>query len=299
MIEQQQVTFVGLGLMGGSLALALRPFVERLTAVDSNPATVAAAVAQGVVDSAGDDLAAAVREADLLILATPVRTIIHLLGELPRLRPEGCLLLDLGSSKEAIVQAMDRLPRGFQAIGGHPMCGRASGGLAEATAALYRGQTFALCRSRRTTPLVEQVALQIVHHIGAHPLITSAERHDRLVALSSHLPYLLAALLTQQAAATAAVDEQLWPLTASGFQDTSRLAASDPLMMQDILLTNRTAVLAHLHQFQAGLAEVADLLEIEAAETLAEWLNKRQAEQLAYRKRKDNHVRPDHDSGGL
>jgi prephenate dehydrogenase len=297
MIEQQQVTFVGLGLMGGSLALALRPHVQRITAVDNDPATVAEAVARGMVDSAGDDLAAGVREADLVILATPVRTIVRLVGELAHLRPQGCLLLDLGSSKQATVQAMNRLPEGFEAIGGHPLCGRATGGLAAATADLYRDQTFALCRTKRTTPLVEEVALQVIGLIGAQPLITAAERHDRLVALTSHLPYLLAALLTRQAAAV--VDEQLWPLSASGFRDTSRLAASDPVMMRDILVTNRTAVLAQLAQFQAGLAEIANLLQTGELEALMDWLNRRQAEQLAYRKEVPGYVRSNDDSGRL
>jgi prephenate dehydrogenase len=299
MMDQQQITIVGLGLMGGSLALALRPYARRLTAVDRDPAAAAAAVAQGVVDSAGTDLATGVRQADLLILATPVQAIVDLIEQLPRLRPEGCLLLDLGSSKQAVVAAMDALPESFEAIGGHPMCGGTGTGLAAARGDLFRGHTFAICRSRRTTSRVEETVLQLVDSIGARPLFTPAERHDRLVALTSHLPYLLAALLTQQAAASAAVDEQLWPLASSGFRDTSRLAASDPHMMRDILLTNSAAVLEQLQQFQSGLAGLAALLEQDDPQALAAWLSRRQAEQLAYRERQGHHVRSDHDSGGL
>ena len=155
----ERICVVGLGLMGGSLALALRlagrlaipqrPF--HLTIVDNNPKTLNAALR--LADVATDDLAAGVQQADLVVLATPVRTIVNVLNQLPKLRPDGCLVLDLGSSKADICRAMDSLPDAFQAIGGHPMCGREVAGFGAATPDLFRQQTFILCPTQRTTPI--------------------------------------------------------------------------------------------------------------------------------------------------
>lgn len=282
----QRVTIVGLGLMGGSMALALRPYVKHLTAVDTHPATLARALSQGMIDVATTDLAEGVRRADLVILATPVGTILRLLAELPHLRPEGCLVLDLGSTKAQICRAMAAMPSRFQVIGGHPMCGRETAGLAAAAADLYQGQTFILCRTSRTTPPVEQLVLQIVSLIGAQPLFLAAERHDELVALTSHLPYLVAAILMQQASRAAGEEGAVWQVSASGFYDTTRLSGSNAAMMLDILLTNQTAVLFQLEQYQANLTAVIALLKEADPDTLAAWLAARQAEQVAYREKR-------------
>jgi prephenate dehydrogenase len=196
-----RITIAGLGLMGGSLALALRPHTSHLTAVDHDPATRQTALAQGLVDAATGSLAEGVKTADLLILSAPVRAILAQLAELPVLRPDGCLLLDLGSTKQAICQAMSALPASFQAIGGHPMCGRETSGLESATAGLYHDKSFILCPTARTTPAVEQIALELVTAIGSRPLWLDPAEHDQMVAAVSHLPYLLSAALMQQAAA--------------------------------------------------------------------------------------------------
>jgi prephenate dehydrogenase len=147
-----RITIVGLGLMGGSLALALRlaqrmphePGALHLTVVERDAATRQAAA--WLADELTADFAAGVRNADLVVLATPVRSIIGLLGELAAVRPEGCMVLDLGSTKADICRAMAELPEGFQAIGGHPMCGKETAGFGSATPDLYRGKTFILCR---------------------------------------------------------------------------------------------------------------------------------------------------------
>ncbi|MCI0398983.1 MAG: prephenate dehydrogenase [Chloroflexi bacterium] len=282
-LTSKEVCLVGLGLMGGSLALALRPHVARLVAVDVNLETCRQAVAGGIVDQATPELAGGVATAGLVVLATPVRTILRLLAELPALRPDGCLVLDLGSTKEAVGQAMAALPATFAAIGGHPMCGRETAGLASATAGLYQGQTFVLCRNSRTNEVIEEVALALVAAISARPLFLPAGEHDNLVATSSHLPYLVATLLMQRAAAAGERDERLWPVSASGFRDTSRLAGSDPQVMLDILLTNRAAVLAALQGYQEELAAVLEWLAAGDEAALAAWLAAAQAHYQEYR----------------
>ncbi len=249
-----RVAVVGLGLMGGSLALALRgaKACREIVGVDTDPAALDLARAQAVIDHAADFDAAL--ECDLLILAAPVRAILSQLDYLartPRNTQYGTRILDLGSTKSQIVSAMENLPARFDPLGGHPMCGKEMSGLAHAEPDLFQGKTFVLTPLARTSPAALLLADELIAAIGARPLVLSAERHDELAAITSHLPYLAAVALVQ--AAQSLNDEQLWSLAASGFRDTSRLAVSDLTMMIDILLTNRPAILDALSRYRAGL----------------------------------------------
>ncbi len=273
-----RVGIVGLGLMGGSLALALRGRVAGLVAVEPQPAVRQAALREGIAGDAVAELGGA-PPVDLLVLAAPVRATLALLGRLPALRPGGCAVIDLGSTKRAVIAAMDALPPPFAAIGGHPMCGKETSGLAAAEADLFRGQTFILCPTRRTTPALEATALALVAAVGARPVFMDAAAHDRAVAVVSHLPAVLSAALMR-----AAADERLWAVGSSGFRDTSRLAGSNPRMMLDILLTNRDAVLAALAAYGAELDAARAALEREDEAALADWLAAAQVNYAAYRR---------------
>lgn len=275
-LVSQKVAIIGLGLMGGSLAWALRPHIANITAVDPNQDSIDAALQAGVIDRGTADLTEALSESNIVILATPVRTILDLLAQLPALRPDGCLVFDLGSTKEEVCAAMAALPPTFQAIGGHPMCGKESSGYAQADPDLYRERTFVLCRTARTTPYMEQVALELVTAVGGRPLFLPPVLHDELVSLTSHLPYLVSSLLMRQAAETAQEQDNLWQVSASGFRDSSRLAGSDPAVMGDILLTNRTAILAQLGRYRAAIEALITLIETKNDPELILWLEKAQ-----------------------
>lgn len=285
-LAHTRVAIVGLGLMGGSLALALRGRVAYLLGIERQVMTRQLAVREGVVDEALEELTAGSPPVDLLVLATPVRAILDLLGRLPALRPGG-VVLDLGSTKRAVAAAMSALPEPFAAVAGHPMCGKETAGLASAAAGLFHEQTFVLCPTPRTTPDARALALAVVDAIGARPVWLDAADHDRIVAAASHLPALVAAALMR-----AAADEQLWAISASGFRDTSRLAGSDPRMMLDILLTNRAAILDSLRGYEADLAAMRAALEAGDEAALAEWLAAAQVQYAAYRRFKSaEHVR--------
>lgn len=261
-LSQARVCIVGLGLMGGSLGLALRAAraCRAVIGADSNPDVRQQAVALGVVDSIVDDAATAVRQADIVVLAAPVRAIIRLVEELGPLLPPGSLLMDLGSTKVDIVQAMDRLPERVQVIGGHPMCGKESAGIAAADAALFHDAVFCLTPLPRTDAAAVSLAGDLVRALGARPLVIESARHDSLVAAVSHLPYLVSATLAVTAADVARADALAWQLAASGFRDTSRLAGSDVDMMLDVLLTNRQAVAALARQAADDLAVLAEAI---------------------------------------
>lgn len=278
-LQQTRVGIIGLGLMGGSLALALRGQVAHVLGVERQALTRQLALRDGIVDEAIEHLTPDVSPVDLLILATPVRAILQTLNDLPALRPAGGNVLDLGSTKRAVTTAMGALPASFAALGGHPMCGKETSGLLAATADLYRGQLFILCRTARTTPVIEAVAAELIAAIGARPIFLDAAEHDRMVAAVSHLPYLISATLMRLVA-----EENQWTISASGFRDTARLAGTNPQMMIDIMLTNRDAILSLLQDYEAGLAGLRRLLELEDEPGLIEWMAAAQVRYAAYRR---------------
>jgi prephenate dehydrogenase len=259
-LADAQVTIVGLGLMGGSLAGALRGQCRAVVGVARRAPTVEAALADGLVDWATTDMAEGVREADVVVLATPVRVIIQQLGEIGPLVPSGCLVMDLGSTKVRIVKEMARLPEHVQPLGAHPMCGKEISGLEAADPSLYRDRTFILTPLERTSEAALALGRALAEAVGAHVLLLEPERQDFIVATVSHLPYLLACALVATADATTSADPAAWEVFAGGFRDTSRVAGSDVAMMMDILLTNRDEVLKALATYQAKLGDLTRLV---------------------------------------
>jgi prephenate dehydrogenase len=250
----KHVAIFGLGLMGGSLAMALKGRCLTLTGIDPDPAAVESARQQAIVDQAAIQPGDLLADTDLIILATPVNTILVILASLPALCAHRAIVLDFGSTKRMICQSMRELPEQFDPIGGHPMCGKESAGLDNADPTLFHGANFALIPLERTTPSARQAAEELVNLIGSHPIWMDAETHDTQVAATSHLPYLAANALAYCTQASAA------PMAASGFTSTTRLAVTPVSMMLDVLQTNRDAILTSLHQYCQHLAQLENLI---------------------------------------
>ena len=261
-LRESTIAVVGLGLMGGSLAMACRhgAICREVIGVTRRSETARQALDLAAVHRATTDLAEGVGDADVIVLASPVRIIIRQLRQLATIPLRPCLLLDLGSTKHDIVQAMAGLPPQVQPLGAHPMCGKETSGLSAADPALYRGAPWVLAPLPRTSPAALALARELATAVGARPLVMDADRHDRLVAAVSHLPYLLAVALVRASAELAEVDAMVWQLAASGFRDTSRLAGSDVDMMLDILMTNRAAVGEALARASSQLSRLAKLV---------------------------------------
>ena len=257
----RHLAVVGLGLMGGSMALALRDYADKITGVDLDQASLDYALAHNIVDEATNELYAGVNHADVVILTAPVRVILEMLNmRIGSYLRSNTLLIDIGSTKQDIVDAMAKLPIGVNAIGGHPMTGKENSGIEESDATLYVNRPFVLCPSRRTTPAARLRAVSLVETLRALPIEMEASRHDQIVAGISHLPYLLSATLMATIENKAQQDSAYWELAAGGFRDTTRLAASDVTMMSDILNTNTKAVATLLAQFRMQLAILETML---------------------------------------
>jgi prephenate dehydrogenase len=267
-LSRARLAIVGLGLMGGSLALALRGQCAALLGIDPNPVTLELARRRGVVDVAAADPAGLLPQADVIILAAPVTAILRLLEALPALHPGPALVLDLGSTKTRIVEAMERLPERFDPIGGHPMCGKERGGLAQADGLLFRGAPFAFTPLERTRPPARHFASQLAEALGAHPLWLDPVTHDRWVAATSHLPYLVANALAACTPLEAA------PLVGSGFRSATRLAPTSPGMMMDVIMTNQQNILAAARRFCEAMNQIEMLLAAEDYPALQEVLER-------------------------
>jgi prephenate dehydrogenase len=188
------------------------------------------------------DLSAA-RHADLVVLCTPVQTIIDQLAQLAPLLAPGTVITDVGSTKRAVMNAATTvLPREIIFIGGHPMAGSDRAGLSHARAGLYQDATWALCIPPDAEESAARLA-RLVTAVGARPLPIDPEMHDDIVALTSHLPHVIAAAVANQVLGSV-YDDVVLPFIAGGFRDTTRIAAANPVMWRDILLTNRDRVVA-------------------------------------------------------
>lgn len=285
-----RVAILGLGLMGGSLALALRDagVAMRVVGYDRTPEVATRACTRGMVDEASFSVAEAVGGADLVVLAVPVVTERALLEQaIPHLTA-GAIVTDLGSTKRAVVSwAEELLPPDVHFVGGHPMAGRELSGLDASDATLYRGAVWCLT----PTPQADRAAVQrlssLIATLGASPVLLDADRHDYLIAGVSHLPILAAAGLVRTLARDAGWAD-LMLLAAGGFRDTTRVASGDPRMARDICLTNRDEILRWLDVYLATLQELRGMVAAteadagarieaffaEAREAREDWLRK-------------------------
>lgn len=256
-LRDANIAIIGLGLMGGSLALSLKSRCRRLSALDPNLATLEIARLQEIVHYADSDPAKILANADLVVLACPVPSIVDWLDCLPAYIQHPCIILDIGSTKREIVAALDDLPPNFDPIGGHPICGRERLSLENAERFLFRDAPFVLTPLSRTSQFARSAALEIVRILGSRPIWMDADDHDRILASTSHLPYLLSSALAL------ATHTECAPLIGPGFLSTSRLADTPSSMMFGVIQSNRDNILTALHRLQDQLSIIESALSTE------------------------------------
>lgn len=257
-----RVAVLGLGLMGGSLGLALRDarLAASVAGYDAEPGTAERAIERGAITEMCASPAAAVVGAELVVLAVPVLAERELLAAIaPALSPVA-VVTDLGSTKRQVVEWAHELLSGpLRFVGGHPMAGRERSGIEAASADLFRGAVWCLTPTPETDVDAVRLVAELARGVGASPLVLGAAEHDELVAGASHLPLVAAAALVRTVAGGGEW-EQLRSLAAGGFRDTTRVASGDVRMARDICRTNRDAIARWLDRYIAELAHIRTLI---------------------------------------
>ena len=257
----QRLAVVGVGLLGGSLALAARAqgLAREIVGVGRDRIRLEAPLRAGAVDRVTTSVAEGVRDADVIVLAATVLANERLLGEVWGAMVPGALVTDVGSTKRGIVSAAERLaagqPRAF--VGSHPMAGSEQSGFGVARADLFRGATVIVTPTEASDPVAVKGVTALWEALGARVSALDPDTHDRVVAAISHLPHVAAWALVD---AVGRFEPGALAFAARGFKDTTRIAASDPAMWTDILLGNRDAIVASLEAFRRALDDLEGLV---------------------------------------
>lgn len=263
-----RIAFIGFGLIGGSIALALREsgHSARLAAWTPNGDGPAGGLRRGLLDVASESTAGALDGAGLVILAGPPLSVISTLGELggalDSSLADGATITDVASTKRLVVEAAQAQKLRF--VGGHPMAGRETSGVGSATSGLFVDRAWVIVPSERATPTDTDRVEALAVAVGARPTRMTAAEHDAAVAAISHLPLVLAASLVEGVATSPGGGES-WPaarlLAASGWADMTRLARGDPEMGAGILATNAGPVAERLHTLRGVIDSWLVLLD--------------------------------------
>ncbi len=247
-----RVAIFGLGLIGGSLGLALKRLdpPPDISGYDVDQLTMAAALAAGAVDRTVEDVRAGCSGADFIFIATPLNVIPEVIKDIAGAVEPKTIVTDVGSTKKTIVEtAMEALSAPANFIGGHPMAGSELGGFESATALLFKEAVYVLTPTSMTSPEAFQGLHALLTRLGARVMALSVEKHDEVVAAVSHLPHVLAAALVNHVATVEEGVENRLLFAAGGFRDTTRIAGSNPDLWVDICLDNREAIMVSIDKF--------------------------------------------------
>ncbi|MES2089073.1 MAG: prephenate dehydrogenase/arogenate dehydrogenase family protein [Pseudomonadota bacterium] len=251
-----QLGLIGCGLMGGSFALALKKagLVKRVVGYSKSPSTVEKARRLGVIDVAAESALLAVSGSDIILIAVPVAASENTFKAIRALLDPGVLVMDVGSTKRDVVDAARRVLKDClpSFIPAHPIAGREVAGIEHADATLYQGRKVILTPLQQTNPVLLQKATDVWAAVGCQVLKMTPENHDAAFAAVSHLPHLLAFAYVNAMAEQPSGQEFL-SLAGPGFRDFTRIAASDPTVWRDILLSNREEVLKQSAAFREAL----------------------------------------------
>ncbi len=249
-----QVAIVGVGLLGGSIGLAARErgIAGQVIGIGRSQAKLDAAVAQGIVDRGTTNMAEGVQQAGLVVVCTPVDDVAAVAAEVLLHAPKDALVTDVGSTKQAIVDAMAQAADQF--VGSHPLAGDHRTGAEFARADLLVGKTVVVTPTEATSPHATHQVSAFWMALGADVASLSPPEHDKAIAITSHLPHMVATALAS------ATPGPMLTLTASGWADTTRVAAGDASLWRQIFMTNREQVLAALGHFDRHYTELRDAL---------------------------------------
>jgi prephenate dehydrogenase len=261
----QKVTVIGIGLLGASLAKACkgRGLVDEITGYGRNRENLRKAKDLKIIDHYSGDLSEAVSDADLVVLCTPVSTIVPLIQSLVSQVQPGTIITDVGSVKESVVHRVDKLiPEGIFFVGSHPIAGGENSGLESSTASLYQDTKCIVTPTEKTDTTALKKISALWHALGMNVISLSAEEHDFIFGAVSHLPHIVAyALMNTLGDLKTPNNLKVTGFSGAGLRDITRIASSDPVMWRDICLSNRNHSLNLINRFQNKLEEIRNTIE--------------------------------------
>ncbi len=264
------IVIVGVGLLGGSIALASRErgLAKQIVGVGRSAQRIEQAVAAGILDAGTTDLAEAAKQADLVIFCTPVDSIAQGVIAINPYLPENCIVSDVGSTKGEICRQIDaELGKGkHRFIGAHPLAGSEKTGFEHSSSRLFEQAAVVITPQDETTKSCTDFLVQFWSAMGARIHLMSPESHDKTLAMTSHLPHLVASALA------ATIQKKDLPLAATGYADTTRIAAGDPELWTSIFLQNSSATLQAIREFQHQLEEMTEAIRQRNSRQLASQL---------------------------
>ena len=259
----RRIAIVGLGLIGGSIGLALKRAGSdgvELVGYARRPETADRALQLGAIDRVEGSLASAVDNAAVVILAIPTMSVKEILSEIGSHLPAGCVVTDVASTKVQVMKwAEESLPPGVSFVGGHPMAGKELSGIEVADADLFRGCTYCIVPGRGASDDAVQTIVDLVHKVGARHVFVNAAEHDQFVAGISHLPLILASALVM-ATTKSPQWSKMSEVAATGYQGATRLASQHPRMNRDICLTNGENIVSWIDDFTKELQRFRGLI---------------------------------------
>ena len=268
-----KISIIGLGLMGGSFALALKNkgFKGTITGYDISKNCVKKALRSQAIDVAAENLRDAVIDAEVVVIAVPLGKYETVLGETGKYLSSNCIVTDLGSVKVQALEMADRLlPKYIHFIGGHPMTGSERGGFEAADPFLYENAYYFLTPEDDTPADAIKTIESMVKNLGAYTVCLSPSQHDLIVSRISHLPHILAITLVNFIDKNMGISHL--PFVGGGFRDTTRIASGDPNIWKDILFTNKGEIIKSIESFQLLLDEFKYCLEHDKDENIIQFL---------------------------
>jgi prephenate dehydrogenase len=267
-----RVAVLGVGLIGGSIGLAARQRRGAdVAGFDPDPATLERALEREALDTAVGSVAEAAEGAETVFCAAPVGVLPALVSEALQASGDDTVVTDVGSTKRGLITGLPDAPSRERFIGGHPLAGAETSGIEHARADLFEGARWYLVPTQRSSGLLYDRLHRIVSELGARPLATDAETHDRLMATVSHLPHVIANVLAAEAAEALGEESERLPEVGASFRDTARVAGANPAIWIDIFASNKEALAGEIDAVVERLRGAAELLRSDDAEGLARW----------------------------
>ncbi len=261
-LEQLKVFIIGLGQIGGSIAsiLTKKNLVSDVHGFDINKSVTELAKERGYINNQAESITDGVNKADLIILATPIRTTIKLIPEIINQIKTNQAILDVAGIQSGILEIVSKHNSQINYISGHPIAGNEKTGLEAATMDKFEKTTFFLSPAEPTKKEWIDITGELIIALGAKPIFIEPEKHDHLISLTSNLPYLLAITLMNLASKQENSYKDIWQLAGGSFRSATRVASSSPDLTLDMFMFNSENILGIIKEFQSELSKIAELI---------------------------------------